>query len=166
MTKNNWALSGILVLACSAGIFNLPFLWVLSLISIITFYEWKLHKVNDLIAHKEKIMGNRVIEGMKALTELCGNAFDHIKDNKQKTDKLNAKIGEHTARLHRLDQQKHRLDSGRASERRNKERYSETERAARTSASAKESFRRTPNRDKSVPKTMPEAAGGPGQNSG
>lgn len=163
MSKNKWILGSIVVLVASAGWFNLPILWALSVISILFYHEWKFRKTDKLIEHKEKVMGNRLIEGMKTLAELCGNAFDHIKDNKLKIDKANAKLGEHTARLHRLDQQKHRVDAGRNSQRGEQKGHRENEGIVRESPTPRESIKRTPRRDKEAPKPVSTPTDKPAQ---
>lgn len=109
MRKNNWLLSALIGLIIVNGFINSAFLWSLCLVAGLLYTEMRFHEVKEIIDGKDKAMGVRLIEGMKALTDLAANAFDHIKNNNLKIDKANAKLGEHSVRLHRLDQQKHRM---------------------------------------------------------
>ena len=99
----------ITTLGISFGNSVIHFLCVWLQFIIIVYVFSVIIELDKKIDEKEKVMGNRLIEGMKALTELCHNAFDHIKTNSQKIDKINAKLGDHTTRIHRLDQRSNQL---------------------------------------------------------
>jgi len=154
MRKNNWILAALVGLIIVNGYINSAFLWSVCLIACLLYAEMKFLEAKGIIDAKDKTMGIRLIDGMKALTEVCHNAFDHIKTNKQNIDKANAKLGDHTARLHRLDQQKHRLDSSRAKEAGNKETTFTPARTAGEKQVSKETLRRATGKGKSIPKDV------------
>jgi hypothetical protein len=166
MRKNTSLLAALIGLVIVNGYINSPFLWALSLVASLLYAEMRFYETKEIIEAKDKTMGNRLIEGMKALTEVCHNAFDHIKTNKQNIDKANAKLGEHSARLHRLDQQKHRVDSGRAKESRSQETTFTPARTDGEKQVSKETLRRAAGKGKSVSKDVPNAEHRHEQNNG
>lgn len=91
------------------GLINHPAAWSFIIAGLI----WDIHYRNEAInkQHNEANakMGNRLIEGMKALTDLVRNAFDHIKTNSAKIEKLNGKLTENNSKLHLISQSQHRV---------------------------------------------------------
>ena len=97
-------LIAICVLTIIAAIVNQPVLWTVCILCALLHSEMRFHEIKEIINVKDKAMGLRLIEGMRALTELCKNAFDHIKTTNGKVEKLGAKVGETMAKVHRLEQ--------------------------------------------------------------
>ena len=83
---------------------NNQYLWGALILGILLYFVLEKHRVEATFDAKDKAMGLRLIDGMRALTELCKNAFDHIKTTNGKVEKLGAKVGETMAKVHRLEQ--------------------------------------------------------------
>lgn len=103
MRKINWPLIALVTVIILNGRINSAALWSVCMISSLLYIDISLRAIGRKIDAENKAMGARLIDGMKALTELCKNAFDHIKTNKQQIDKLSGKVTEHNSRIQRLD---------------------------------------------------------------
>lgn len=101
----------LLIAAVVAGYINQGWLWSVIIIGCLIYFTHLHNLTHEIIESKNKVMGMRLIEGMKALTELCKNAFDHIKTNKQQIEKINVKVSENSSRIKRIEQLNNRIVS-------------------------------------------------------
>lgn len=101
----------LLIGTMAAGYINQGWLWSVIIIGCLIYFTHLHNLTHEIIESKDKVMGMRLIEGMKALTELCKNAFDHIKTNKHQIEKINTKTSENSSRIKRIEQLNNRIVS-------------------------------------------------------
>jgi len=76
---------------------------------ICLYFAIENHQLKKLVEQKEKIMGVRLIDGMKVLSDLLKNSFDTHRATKSKIDKLNAKTRDYDTRLRQINHNQHRV---------------------------------------------------------
>lgn len=118
-------------------------LTALCLILILLYAELRAHDVKKLTEEKEKKMGNRLIEGLKALTDVCHNAFDHLKTHKQLIDKINGRLGDHSGKIHQLNRRHNSMAGQRSKEEGSKGQTEAPQRNTRQSQAPRKSSSRT-----------------------
>jgi ABC-type transport system involved in cytochrome bd biosynthesis fused ATPase/permease subunit len=69
----------------------------------------QLRNLKKDIDAKDAAIARHLLDGMQALAELSKKAFNQLKVHDSKLERANAQIGEHAAKLHRLDLSQHRL---------------------------------------------------------
>jgi hypothetical protein len=136
------------------------------LLAILAYVDIRIRDVKKLTEEKEAKMGTRLVDGLKALTDLCRNAFDHLKTHKQSIDKINAKLGDHTGRIHRLDQQNHRLAGSGSKEKGHTEVPAEVKRTPRPPRTYPEGVRRRDSFSKGPTNDVRDAKSEPKQGNG
>ena len=97
------------ILLLIAGWVNHPAAWSFIIAGIIWDIHYRYEALNKQHDESNSKMGVRLIDGMKAMTDLMRNAFDHIKTNAAKIEKLNGKLTENNSKLHLLSQSQHRV---------------------------------------------------------
>ncbi len=108
MRKNYFIFGGIVGLIIINAYINSAVIWAICLLSVLLYSELRAREIKENIDNVESAGGKRLIQGLKALTELCSNAFDHIKDHKSKIDKINSIANQLSVKMQRTqDKQKH-----------------------------------------------------------
>jgi hypothetical protein len=146
MNKNIKKYSIVAFVVGSCVYLDNPVAWGMALVLMFLYQDFQ-NKHQELVSlSTEKEMGVRLVDGMTALTNLCKNAFDHIKTNKQLIDKTNAKIGELSTGLHRIEQSKRAMASTRGKQREMENQSEESKRVVREIEALTQNFRRTDRR--------------------
>jgi hypothetical protein len=115
----------------------------------------KIHRLEKTLEEKDRIMGNRLVDGMKALTELTKTAFDHLKKQHTRIERTNADLRNITTKLHRYNEGQHRLvREGNQRNEAQTENAKATERAIREAGSQWPRSDRTERRHQGLPKNV------------